>query len=74
LSLEQQALKYICSDTGDRKSYPWRRAMKLTVVYDSVTGNTKQAAEWIAQGVVTFLYAFGIIMILSMNAEKTRAE
>ncbi len=48
--------------------------MKLTVVYDSVTGNTKQAAEWIAQGVVTFLYAFGIIMILSINAEKTRAE
>ena len=24
--------------------------MKLAVVYDSVTGNTKQAAEWIAEG------------------------
>ena len=24
--------------------------MKLTVVYDSKTGNTKQAAEWIAEG------------------------
>ena len=24
--------------------------MKLAVIYDSVTGNTKQAAEWIAEG------------------------
>ena len=24
--------------------------MKLAIVYDSVTGNTKQAAEWIAEG------------------------
>ena len=24
--------------------------MKLAVIYESVTGNTKQAAEWIAQG------------------------
>ena len=26
--------------------------MKLTVVYDSKTGNTKQAAEWIAEGMM----------------------
>ena len=24
--------------------------MKLAVIYDSVTGNTKKAAEWIAEG------------------------
>lgn len=24
--------------------------MKLAVIYDSKTGNTKQAAEWIAEG------------------------
>ncbi len=27
--------------------------MKLSVIYDSVTGNTKQAAEWIAEGMRT---------------------
>ena len=27
--------------------------MKLAVIYDSVTGNTKQAAEWITQGMRT---------------------
>ncbi len=27
--------------------------MKLAVVYDSVTGNTKRAAEWIAEGMKT---------------------
>ena len=26
--------------------------MKLAVIYDSKTGNTKQAAEWIAQGMI----------------------
>ena len=26
--------------------------MKLAVIYDSKTGNTKQAAEWIAQGMM----------------------
>ena len=26
--------------------------MKLAVIYDSKTGNTKQAAEWIARGMM----------------------
>ena len=28
--------------------------MKLAVIYDSVTGNTKQAASWIAEGMTIF--------------------
>ncbi len=36
--------------TGKEIDEGSKLTMKLAVIYDSVTGNTKQAAEWIAEG------------------------
>ena len=44
-SADMNTAQIITAQETDKEEH-----MKLTVIYDSKTGNTRQAAEWIAEG------------------------